>query len=192
MASAKRLVIGLGNPGAEYEHTRHNIGFMVVDALAERARIKLESDKGPSEAGDGRYRGRPLSVMKPMTYMNRSGSAVKYHMRRLGLSSRDLLVLYDDLNLDTGVLRLRARGSAGGHNGMQDIIDILGTDDIPRLRIGIGNDYARGRQADYVLGGFTDEEWALMEPAILTASDAALHFVREGKVPAMNQFNKRK
>ena len=192
MASSKRLIVGLGNPGTEYEQTRHNVGFMVVDALAEKAKITLSPDRGPALAGSGRYRGRPLSLIKPLTYMNRSGSAVKHHMKKLGLSSRDVLVLYDDLNLEPGIIRIRQKGSSGGHNGMQDIIDVLGTDDIPRVRIGIGNNFSRGRQADYVLSAFQDDEVEVISQAIANAGDASLLFIREGIVAAMNRFNKKK
>ena len=192
MASSKRLIVGLGNPGAEYEQTRHNVGFMAVDVLAEKAKITLSPDRGPALAGSGRYRGRPLSLVKPLTYMNRSGSAVRHHMKKLGLSSRDVLVLYDDLNLEPGIIRIRQKGSSGGHNGMQDIIDVLGTDDIPRVRIGIGNNFSRGRQADYVLSAFQDDEVEVISEAITNAGDASLLFIREGIVAAMNRFNKKK
>ena len=192
MASSKRLIVGLGNPGAEYEQTRHNVGFMAVDVLAEKAKITLSPDRGPALAGSGRYRGRPLSLVKPLTYMNRSGSAVRHHMKKLGLSSRDVLVLYDDLNLEPGIIRIRQKGSSGGHNGMQDIIDVLGTDDIPRVRIGIGNNFSRGRQADYVLSAFRDDEVEVISEAITNAGDASLLFIREGIVAAMNRFNKKK
>ena len=192
MASSKRLIIGLGNPGAEYEQTRHNVGFMVVDNLAERARISLESGRGPAFSGCGRYRSRPVCLLKPLTYMNRSGSAVRHHMKKLGLSSGDVLVLFDDLNLEPGVIRVRQKGSAGGHNGMQDIIDVLGTHEIPRIRIGIGSSFRRGQQAEYVLSPFQSDEMEVMEEAILQAGDAALLFVREGIVATMNRFNKKK
>jgi len=192
MASSKRLIVGLGNPGAEYEQTRHNVGFMAVDVLAEKAKITLSPDRGPALAGSGRYRGRPLSLVKPLTYMNRSGSAVRHHMKKLGLSSRDVLVLYDDLNLEPGIIRIRQKGSSGGHNGMQDIIDVLGTDDIPRVRIGIGNNFSRGRQADYVLSAFQDDEVEVISQAITDVGDASLLFIREGIVAAMNRFNKKK
>ena len=192
MAGSKRLIVGLGNPGAEYEQTRHNVGFMAIDMLADRAKITLSPDRGPALAGSGRYRGRPLSLVKPLTYMNRSGSAVKHHMRKLGLSSNDVLILYDDLNLDPGAIRIRQKGSSGGHNGMQDIIDVLGTDQVPRIRIGIGSSFRRGQQADYVLSPFQENEMDAMEEAIQSAGDASLLFIREGIVAAMNRFNRKK
>ena len=192
MASAKRLIVGLGNPGIEYEQTRHNIGFMVVDDVAERARVTFEPGRGPALVGEGRFRSRPLCLVKPLTYMNRSGSAVRHHMKKLGLSSRDVLVLYDDLNLEPGVIRIRQKGSSGGHNGMQDIIDVLGTTEIPRIRIGIGNSFRRGQQAEYVLSPFQSNEMDAVEDAISRAGDAALLFIREGIVATMNRFNKKK
>ncbi len=192
MASTKRLVVGLGNPGVEYEQTRHNIGFMVVDGMADRAAVQLEPDNGPSLAGCGRYRGRPICLAKPLTYMNRSGTAVRSQMRKLGLAVQEVLVVYDDLNLDLGAIRLRQKGSAGGHNGIQDIIDVLGTEAFPRLRIGIGNQFSRGRQSDYVLSPFLDEELDQVNEAIDAARDAAFHFAREGMTAAMNRYNRKK
>ena len=190
MASAKRLIVGLGNPGIEYESTRHNVGFWVVDALAEKARATMQSDKGPASSGVGRLRSRPVCLVKPMGYMNRSGSVVRHYMKRLGISKQDLLVVVDDINLDLGVLRIRQKGSSGGHNGVQDIIDCLGSDDFPRLRLGIGNDFERGYQADYVLSTFREDEVEVIEKIVQKARDAATVFVCEGIVPAMNRFNK--
>ena len=192
MARGKRLIIGLGNPGVEYEQTRHNVGFWVIDALGERAKISLDPDKGPAHFGNGRYRGRSFSLLKPMGYMNRSGAVVRHYMRRLGASPQDILVVVDDINLDVGVLRIRQKGSAGGHNGVQDIIDSVGTSDFPRLRIGVGNDFQRGRQADYVLSAFRDAEFEQIEKAVLKARDAAVTFVCDGIVTAMNRFNSNK
>ena len=190
MASAKRLIVGLGNPGVEYEQTRHNVGFWVIDALAERARATMQSDKGPAMFGSGRVRGRPVSLVKPMGYMNRSGSVVRHYMNRFSLSLQDILVVVDDINLEPGVLRIRQKGSAGGHNGVQDIIDHLGSDAFPRLRLGIGRDFERGRQADYVLSAFHDDEIEQVKAAVKRACDAATVFVCEGISPAMNRFNK--
>ena len=191
MASAKRLIVGLGNPGVEYEQTRHNVGFWVIDALAEKARAELKPDRGPAEAGCGRVRGRPLCLVKPMAFMNRSGAPLRHHMVRLRISSKDVLVVVDDINLDPGVIRLRQKGSAGGHNGVQDIIDILKTEDFPRLRIGIANNFERGRQAQYVLSVFDPEELQAIDEAVVRARDAAISFVCDGIVTAMNRFNKK-
>ncbi len=191
MAGKKRLIVGLGNPGAEYENTRHNIGFWVVDALTDRARVTMKPDKGPAEAGCGRLRGRPVCLVKPHTYMIRSGGAVRHHMVRAGASLQDILVIVDDINLDPGVVRIRQKGSAGGHNGVQDIIDVLKSEDFPRLRIGIGSNFGKGRQADYVLSPFSNSEMEPIEEAVFRARDAAITFVCEGITTAMNRFNKK-
>lgn len=191
MAGSKRLIVGLGNPGIEYEQTRHNVGFWVVDALARQARAEMKPDRGPAEAGCGRLRGRPVCFVKPLTYMNRSGGAVRHHMLRHRVSEQDILVVVDDINLDPGVIRLRQKGSAGGHNGMQDIVDVLNSENFPRLRIGIGSNFEKGRQADYVLSTFEKDELTRVEDAVLRARDAATTFVCEGIVIAMNRFNKK-
>jgi PTH1 family peptidyl-tRNA hydrolase len=190
MPKADRLIVGLGNPGPEYEHTRHNVGFWVVDAVAETARAAFRHDgRANAMVAQGRTRGRPLTLAKPLTFMNRSGQSVKHLVRRFSLSPRNLLVVYDDLNLDVGRLRLRERGSAGGHNGMQDIIDRLGTDDFPRLRLGIGSDYGRGQQSEYVLSPFDADQEPLIDEALDRAHDAVITFVTDGVVTAMNRFN---
>ena len=127
MASAKRLIVGLGNPGVEYEQTRHNVGFWVIDALADKARAELKPDRGPAEAGCGRVRGRPLCLVKPMAFMNRSGAPLRHHMVRLGISSKDVLVVVDDINLDTGVsdLRLQYRHDLPAQIVQADVINPL-------------------------------------------------------------------
>ena len=191
MASTKRLIIGLGNPGVEYEQTRHNVGFWAIDALSERAKATMKHDRGPAEAGCGRLRGRPVCFLKPLAYMNRSGGPVRHHMVRLGVELQNILVIVDDINLEPGVVRLRQKGSAGGHNGVQDIIDVLGSEDFPRLRIGIGSNFARGHQASYVLSPFDNDELKIVEESVLRARDAATTFVAEGIVIAMNRFNKK-
>lgn len=189
MPQARRLIIGLGNPGAQYEGTRHNVGFAAVDLLAEQAGATFAREKGDVLFTWARRRTCGFGLAKPQTYMNLSGSAVLALMRRYGLEPSEILVVYDDLALDTGRLRLRERGSAGGHNGVQDIIDRLGTDVFARLRIGIGNDFPRGRQADYVLSPFTADEQPVITEALGRARDAALAFACEGIRVAMNRHN---
>lgn len=189
MASPKRLIIGLGNPGAEYEPSRHNVGFRVVDSLAEKTGTQMKV-KGQSILGWGRWRGRPVGLAKPTTYMNRSGLAVEELVRKNRIVPADLLVVVDDINLPTGKVRLRERGGTGGHNGIEDIIDWLGSDAFPRLRIGIGNDFSRGQQADYVLSPFADEEIAVISEAIVQARDGALTWLTDGIVTAMNRFSR--
>ncbi len=191
MARAKRLIIGLGNPGPEYEATRHNAGFFVADAVAAKTGVAFAPGGGPYVLGAGSYRGTPFVVAKPMDFMNRSGTAVKKLLARFALEPEDVLVVYDDLALDLGQIRLRGKGGAGGHNGVQDIIDALNSANFPRLRIGIGASFPRGRQVDFVLAPFDEAEQPVIERAVEDAAEAALVFVREGLVPAMNRFNRK-
>lgn len=183
------LIAGLGNPGNEYAGTRHNIGFELIDRVAESLSISLRPANGPYLLGEGSFRGSKVYLVKPLTFMNRSGAAVKDAIERSGTSLESTLVCYDDINLDPGVIRLRPVGSAGGHNGLGDIIRMLRTDQIPRLRIGIGNNFDRGRQSDYVLSDFSPEERILMDETLQQAEEAVLTFMRAGIVQAMNLFN---
>ncbi|MEZ4701525.1 MAG: aminoacyl-tRNA hydrolase [Rhodothermales bacterium] len=191
MARSKRLIIGLGNPGAEYADTRHNVGFMVVDALAASTKTTLSMEAGPVLMGWTSLRGFSVGFAKPLTYMNRSGGAVKGLLKRHQLAPADMLVIVDDIHLDMGAVRIRQKGSSGGHNGVQDIIDSLQTTDFPRIRIGIGNDFPPGRQADYVLSPFAGSERPAIEEAVRIAHDAARVFVTDGIVTVMNRFNSR-
>ncbi|NQV73638.1 aminoacyl-tRNA hydrolase [bacterium] len=188
MAASKRLIVGLGNPGSAYDKTRHNIGFEVVEAIADRIKEPFTT-KGQSRIAWGSWRGRPLGVCMPQTFMNRSGLAVEEIVRKSDLKPEDILVIVDDIHLDTGVIRIRGNGGTGGHNGMEDIADWLDTNQFPRLRIGVGNNYGRGQQAQYVLEPFTEEERLLIDPAIEKARDAALTFVTDGIVTSMNRYN---
>lgn len=188
MPRRKRLIVGLGNPGEEYAETRHNAGFMVVDALAARCRIEL-GRAHEALVGWGRHRGDPVGLAKPQTFMNRSGGAVRALVDAHGLAPGEVLVVVDDLHLDVGVIRLRPGGGAGGHNGLQDIADRLGTTDFPRLRLGIGRDFPRGGQVDYVLQPFGAAQRTLMDDALITACNAALAFVTDGVETAMNRYN---
>ena len=183
------LIVGLGNIGAEYEGTRHNIGFHIVYTLAETLKIELLPGKGPFISGSGKHKGRKVVLVIPTTYMNRSGLAVSKALKTFDISLSDCLVVTDDINLPTGKIRLRPGGSSGGHNGLSDIIETLGSDLFPRLRFGIGNNFGKGRQADYVLSGFEDEEQDAVQLGTDRAHDAALCFIRNGIVPAMNTFN---
>ncbi len=189
MPEPRRLIVGLGNPGPTYEHTRHNIGFAVVDQLAGDLNVTLKGGRGNALLAWGRLDGRSVGLAKPLTFMNRSGQAVQQLIRYYNIDLPNVLVVTDDLNLAPGVIRIRPQGSAGGHNGVQDIIDSLGSNDFPRLRIGIGNNYYRGKQADFVLSRFSREEQPLVEEAVVRARDAALTFIREGVVTAMNRYN---
>ena len=183
------LIAGLGNPGAEYRNTRHNIGFKLLDLLSEKLSITFHSESGLYDLGEGRFKGQPVWLVKPQTYMNLSGRAIRKVLAKTNLSPRQCLVCYDDVNLEPGIIRLRPSGSAGGHNGMQSIIDELKTNQFPRLRMGIGNNYRRGHQADYVLSPFSDDEKPVIEDALDRAMEAVLTFLRSDINIAMNQFN---
>lgn len=186
----KFLIVGLGNPGPEYQDTRHNIGFRVVEALADAGNGVFRSDR-LGEVCEVRLKGRALVLLKPSTFMNLSGRSVRYWMDREKVPLERLLVVTDDIALPFGKLRLRAKGGAGGHNGLADIIDVLGTEDFARLRFGVGNDFPRGRQADFVLSPWSTEESASL-PDRLAAASAAVHdAVFLGLPRAMNLHNTR-
>lgn len=184
----KYLIVGLGNVGEEYEGTRHNSGFMVVDALAkaEEAKWQLERHAYRCEV---RCKGRTLVLIKPTTYMNLSGKAVKYWMQAEKVALENVLVVVDDIALPIGTLRMKKQGSAGGHNGLGNIEECLGTNAYCRLRVGVGNSFSRGRQIDYVLGAFTAEELATMEPKIERATEIVKSFATQGADRTMNFYN---
>ena len=187
-AVSKYLIVGLGNVGAEYEGTRHNAGFMVVDALAREgeARWSLERHAYRTEV---RHKGRVLVLIKPTTYMNLSGKAVKYWLQAERVELQNLLVVVDDIALDPGIIRIKKQGAAGGHNGLTDIELSLGTQAYNRLRMGVGSNFSRGRQIDYVLGRFAEDELAAMETAVGTACEAVRCFVTQGIDRTMNLYN---
>lgn len=187
---AKYLIVGLGNVGSEYEGTRHNVGFMVVDALAKEgeARWTLERHAYRTEV---RHKGRQLILIKPTTYMNLSGKAVKYWLQSEKIELANLLVVVDDIALDPGVIRIKKQGAAGGHNGLTDIENLLGTQNYNRLRVGVGSQFSRGRQVDYVLGQFTAAELPTVEASVKTACDAVRCFTTQGIDRTMNLYNKK-
>ncbi|HLT46109.1 MAG TPA: aminoacyl-tRNA hydrolase [Rubricoccaceae bacterium] len=187
----ERLVVGLGNPGPDYEGTRHNVGFAVVDRVAEKVGGVTWGEAAHALVAEAGWRGRRLALAKPMTFMNRSGQAYRALLRRYGLEPADALVVYDDLALPVGALRLREKGSAGGHNGVQSIGQYLNSMDFPRLRVGIGDSFPRGGQVRYVLEPFDDEQRPAVAEAVEAAAEAALVFVCDGLAAAMNQFNRR-
>ncbi len=182
------IIIGLGNIGQEYEGTRHNIGFDVVDAIAEKLSIDFKAGGGPFVVAEGRHKGRQVILIKPTTYMNRSGTAVKKALTKYRAENKDCLVIYDDLNLPVGTTRMKPGGSDGGHNGIADINEKIGRE-YPRLRVGIGNDFKRGRQVDYVLSKFDQHEMDEVMISIQKAHEAALAFVSLGIERAMNFYN---
>lgn len=182
------IIIGLGNVGQEYDGTRHNIGFEVVDMIADTIQSSFRAGAGPFVIADGSYKSRKLRLVKPTNYMNRSGTAVQKVLNKYHADQRECLIIYDDLNLPVGTTRMKERGSDGGHNGIADLNDKIGRE-YPRLRIGIGNNFSRGRQVDYVLSPFRNEEMEDVNASIKKAHDAALAFVTMGIERAMNFFN---
>jgi PTH1 family peptidyl-tRNA hydrolase len=184
-----KLIVGLGNPGAEYERTRHNVGWHVLDAFARKFRIDIIRHEKNALTGSGRVAGGSVMVAKPLTYMNLSGDAVRLLTNAYLESTDDLLVVYDDIDLPLGKLRIRPNGSAGTHNGMRSIVSEIATDKFPRLRVGIGS-AAQGRLRDYVLDEFSADEQPLIDRAVERAVDALVLFARGDLKRAMNQFNR--
>lgn len=189
MFTPTKLIVGLGNPGPQYETTKHNLGFWVVNKLLLRLQLNRLEPLCKSLVARTEWHGSEVIFAKPMTYMNNSGQAVSLIVQKFGISPQDLCVVYDDLNLDIGVLRLRKAGSDGGHNGMKSIIRHLSTQDFPRLRVGIGQ--VEGAWMDHVLTEFSADEREHIDWAIPCAADALETFVREGIQTAMNRFNGR-
>ncbi len=184
----KYLIVGLGNIGAKYEETRHNIGFKVVEKIAEKQDVKF-SPSNFGEVAQFKFKARPVTLLKPNTYMNLSGDAVRFWINKENIDISHLIIITDDLNLPFGVLRMRGKGSDGGHNGLKDIQNKLQTTNYARLRFGVGNEFLKGQQIDYVLGNWTDEELETMNNRLETASDAVLSFIFNGLSNAMNQYN---
>jgi PTH1 family peptidyl-tRNA hydrolase len=183
------IIAGLGNIGEEYHGTRHNIGFEIADRLADKLSMKFKPAGGPFLSAEGSFRGRPVIIIKPGTYMNLSGKAISKACVKYRMPLTECLVCYDDLNLPTGKIRFREKGSAGGHNGIESIIEHSGSRIFPRLRFGIGSDFQRGRQADYVLSSFEKQELADVEAGLEKSIEGVLCFIREGITHAMNRFN---
>jgi PTH1 family peptidyl-tRNA hydrolase len=185
------LIVGLGNPGEEYAHTRHNAGFQCLGVLARRQHLSFREKRSRARIAVGAVAGRPVVLARPYTFMNRSGAAVAGLLHWLGLPPARLLVVYDDLDLPAGTIRLRARGGAAGHKGMASILEALGTEEFPRLRMGIGRPADPALDpVDYVLLPFTAREEAAWAPVLERAADAVECFLREGIVAAMDRFNR--
>ncbi|MCV6631530.1 MAG: aminoacyl-tRNA hydrolase [Flavobacteriaceae bacterium] len=183
----KYLVVGLGNVGVEYKNTRHNIGFKILDAYAEAEKLSFETAKLGSICTH-KIKGRMVLFLKPNTYMNRSGKAVKYWLDREKIPLENLLVITDDLNLPFGSIRLKGKGSDGGHNGLKDIQQLYGNK-YPRFRFGIGDSFSKGRQVDYVLGKWSPEEERLLPERCILAAALIESFVFAGLQNTMNSFN---
>lgn len=184
----KYLIVGLGNPGSEYLETRHNIGFKVLDELALDLGTSFSLDKAAFRA-EAKFKGRQLILIKPITFMNLSGKAVNYWLQTEKIPIQNLLVVTDDIALPFGTLRMKGKGSDGGHNGLKDIQALLKTQEYARLRFGVGSDFAKGRQADYVLGQWKNEEQLALPERLQTAAAAAKSFVFDGLPMAMTNWN---
>jgi PTH1 family peptidyl-tRNA hydrolase len=186
-----KLVLGLGNPGPRYAGTRHNVGFEVLDTIAARHRLEWEAAPRGVEALVSRWRAVDALLAKPLTFMNASGPAAVSLAQFFKIEMRDLLVVVDDTNLELGRLRTRAAGSAGGHNGLKSLIQALGMDQFPRMRLGVGRGDSRRDLADHVLARFEPDERAIVTEMVQRASQAVELFVAEGIQPVMNQFNRK-
>ena len=185
-----KVIVGLGNPTDQYKGTRHNVGYMAIDRIAEANRINMNQHKFKAMVGSGIIGGSKVLLVKPLTYMNLSGESIRPIMDFYKLDLSDILVIYDDISLEPGMLRLRTKGSAGGHNGMKSIIKHLGGDTFPRIRVGIGGEKHPGQDlADYVLGHFKDDEKELLSDALDKVEKAAELFAQDEFAEAMNKYS---
>jgi PTH1 family peptidyl-tRNA hydrolase len=184
-----KLIVGLGNPGKQYENTRHNIGFLVIDKLSEQLNIRLDQTKFKGIFGMGNVEGEKILLLKPLTFMNLSGESIRAVMDYYQVQIEDLVVIYDDLDLPVGRIRLRQQGSAGGHNGIKSTIAHLGTQNFNRIRVGIDRPRTGMNVADYVLGCFTKDERVLMEDVIVKCSGACEQWLKRPFLQVMNEFN---
>lgn len=189
LSQLKFLIAGLGNIGPEYELTRHNIGFLTLDRLADTHKINFSTERLADKA-ELKYKGKQIHLIKPNTYMNLSGKAIAYWLQDLKIPKENLLVVVDEIALPFGALRMRTKGSAAGHNGLKNIEQLLGGQDYPRLRMGIGSDYAKGHQVDYVLSNFTEGEFKALPEIMDQATEMILSFCTIGAERTMNFFNK--
>ena len=184
----KYLIVGLGNIGPEYRNTRHNIGFKVLDAFAEVSNISFSTQRY-GDIAQVRVKNKVLVLLKPSTYMNLSGEAVRYWMNKENIPLENVLVIVDDIALPFGAIRIKGKGSDGGHNGLKNIAAMIGTQNYARIRFGLGNDFPKGAQIDYVLGNFTEEQEKLMPERLKIAIDAIKAFCFSGLTFAMNNYS---
>lgn len=184
----KYLIVGLGNIGPEYRNTRHNIGFKVLDAFAEVSNISFSTQRY-GDIAQLRVKNKVLVLLKPSTYMNLSGEAVRYWMNKENIPLENVLVIVDDIALPFGAIRIKGKGSDGGHNGLKNIAAMIGTQNYARIRFGLGNDFPKGAQIDYVLGNFTEEQEKLMPERLKIAIDAIKAFCLSGLTFAMNNYS---
>lgn len=182
------LIVGLGNPGREYDHTRHNVGFDVIDLLSAKYNIEINRRKFKGVYGDGKIKGERVILLKPTTYMNLSGESLREVIDFYKIPNENVLVIYDDISLEVGRLRIREKGSAGGHNGIKSIISHLGSDVFPRIKLGVGQP-SKGDLADFVLGKFSSEEREKVKKVFEAAANAVEVVIEEGTVEAMNKYN---
>lgn len=182
------IIVGLGNPGKKYENTRHNMGFIAVDLIAEEYGIKVDKIKFKALVGEGRIAGQKVVLVKPQTFMNLSGQSVTEIMNFYKEDIENLIVIYDDIDIPTGSIRLRKKGSAGTHNGMRNIVYLLGDDGFPRIRVGIGSE-TKVDLINYVVGGVSKKEKDLLEDALTRAAKAAVCIIEKGIDKAMNEYN---
>jgi PTH1 family peptidyl-tRNA hydrolase len=184
----KFLIVGLGNIGAEYVNTRHNIGFKVVDHFAKKENISFQTSK-LGDLAEFKIKGRTLLLLKPNTYMNLSGKAVKFWMEKENIEKENILIITDDLNLSFGTIRIKAKGSDGGHNGLKSIQSLLNTTEYPRFRFGISDEFKKGRQVDYVLGEWNEDEKVKLPERLDKSVEVILSFALAGLAHTMNEFN---
>lgn len=186
------IIVGLGNPTKEYDKTRHNVGFSVIDVLADRIGIDVSEKKHRALCGKGMLEGQKVILAKPQTFMNLSGESVRAMVDFYKVSPDEVIIVYDDISLEPGQLRIRTKGSAGGHNGIKNIIAHLGTQEFPRIKVGVGEKPKYMYLADYVLSRFSKGEQELMDDAFREAADAVTMMISEGMDAAMNHFNAKK
>lgn len=185
----KYLIVGLGNIGEEYKNTRHNVGFKILDALAGASNIVFDPNKRYGAIAEYKFKGRTFVFLKPATYMNLSGNAVRYWMQKENIELENVLIIVDDIALPFGAIRIRGKGGDAGHNGLKHIIEILGTNEFTRVRFGIGNDYGKGQQIDYVLGEWTEDEEKALPERMEKVAQIIKSFGTVGLAGTMNQFN---
>jgi peptidyl-tRNA hydrolase len=185
------IIVGLGNPTSEYAATRHNIGFDVITRIADEYNISMDMKKQKAICGKGIIEGEKVILAQPQTYMNLSGESVRELVDFYKISNDQLLIIYDDISLDVGQLRIRAKGSAGGHNGIKSIIKHLGTEEFPRIKFGVGDKPKGWDLADYVLGRFPKEEQETVRESLTKAMEACRTIMKDGIEPAMNRYNKK-
>lgn len=185
----KYLIVGLGNIGEEYKNTRHNVGFKILDALAGASNIVFDINKRYGAMAEYKFKGRSFVLLKPATYMNLSGNAIRYWMQKENIELENVLVIVDDIALPFGAIRIRGKGGDAGHNGLKHIIEVLGTNEFARVRFGIGNNYGKGQQIDYVLGEWSEDEEKVLPERMEIVAQIIKSFGTVGLAGTMNQYN---